>query len=195
VNVGAYEAPEPVEPPPVSRVIEEGLLIAESAVRMAVKNRIIVSAVRDQNDYDAAEYAKVAQNELSFAMEQNFENSERVVIEREAAVRSRGAATHEHDYGWDDRETLRRRRAVYEGLAAELRAWRDDPERVAALVEDARLAAWADISASLETRLVDPLREPEAPTADETLEHDDRVALLLQDLDDLGNQGQGQWRA
>src|SRR3546814_20766741 len=58
-----------------------------------------------------------------------------------------------HDYRERDTRNLRRRRKQYAGVAKELRAWADDPERVFALVDAARDAAWGDVEANLQRRL------------------------------------------
>ena len=46
----------------VSTMVDEGLFIALSAVRMAVKNEIIIGALREHADYDPETYADAARN-------------------------------------------------------------------------------------------------------------------------------------
>ena len=64
--------------PSTARIVDEGMLIALSAVRMAVKNGIIVGALRDHSDYDPERYAALARHELEQVARENDEDSTRV---------------------------------------------------------------------------------------------------------------------
>jgi hypothetical protein len=116
-----------VEPPTVDRVVDDAIIIAKTAVRMAVKNRIIVDAIREDLDYDPAEMGAVARRELDSLVDQNNELA--------------------------DHQRLARNSSIYRSLAEALRELSMDTEAVAAIVEESREAAWQEISTVLGSRL------------------------------------------
>lgn len=138
VDLGTFQAPPLVEPAPVERVADEGLMIAKTAVRMAVKNRIIVDAIREDLDYDAAAMARAARAELESLAEQNTALARNQLTERNIRI--------------------------YRSVADGLRAAAEDAEEVEQLVEDSRQAAWREISTVLRARLsthaIDPAGDP-----------------------------------
>jgi hypothetical protein len=69
LNLGKFRAPEPIAEAPIKRVVEEGVLIARNAVRMAVKNRIIVDAARDHLDFDDGALAGLVHIEFDRAVQ------------------------------------------------------------------------------------------------------------------------------
>jgi hypothetical protein len=135
------------------RIVDEGLLIALSAVRMAVKNHIIVGALREHTDYHESEYAAVAKDELTALAHQNEEDAERVGGRRKHLSKSRW--THEltedqrHDLG-----QLARRRRMHKRLAKALLGVADDDEQVARLVDEAQHDASHEIRKALAARLI-----------------------------------------
>jgi hypothetical protein len=139
VNVGKYVAPEEMPPPPIERVVDEGVLIAITAVRMHVKNEIIVRAIKNDADYNVAELAEVAREEFESVARQN---------DGYAAGPALSARHIE----------------VYRAMAAELRRSAEDPELIATTVEHAREDAWREISGVVTTRLAsqnfDPSKDP-----------------------------------
>ncbi|MEO8261774.1 MAG: hypothetical protein ABI566_04320 [Pseudolysinimonas sp.] len=158
VDVGKYEAPEPVEPPPVEDVAEEGVLIAASAVRMSVKNRQIVRALRDRADY-SEKAAMAATREVFRALaREKREDVERLddIIDR---TRDRpGRAQHQTDYRKADAELLERREQVSDILADRLDTLAEDDDYVRGIVDAARNSAWDEIGASIIAQL---MRRPE----------------------------------
>lgn len=138
VNLGKFVAPEPVEPAPVERVVEEGLLIALTAVRMQVKNHFIVAAIRDDQSYEPEVLAEYARNEIEILAEQN------VKLARD--------------------QLTARNIGIYRGVADALREVAADDERIAATVEQSRQEAWQEVSGAvaktLAARAVDP-RDPD----------------------------------
>ncbi|CAN5316456.1 hypothetical protein BH11ACT2_BH11ACT2_12850 [soil metagenome] len=120
------------------------MLIATSAVRMAVKNHLIVDALRDNRDYDPAALAAVARDEFLALAEQNDDSAARVW----------------DDGVWDDEPTdsdrNQRKREVFRGLAVAMRAEAADADRLATVVSHARDAAWHEVGAVVEAKLVAP---------------------------------------
>jgi hypothetical protein len=163
--VGKYRDPAPRENAPVDRVILDGLLIAESAVRMAVKNRLIVDTLRDSHDFDPDALAIVAREEFLALAEQNEGSASRVW----------------EDGSWDDEpgDSARneRKRTVLKGLAASLREEAGDPARLAIVVADARLIAWDEIGRVIEAKLDSPMVEV-VPDAAYEREREGRIRAL-----------------
>lgn len=139
--------------PPFERIVDDGLLIALSAVRMAVKNDIIVGALRDHADYDLERYAATARNELRMLARQNEEYARRVSGLREDLTKSGRKAALSSDE-WRDVHQLALRRRVHERLAIDLDAVANDGDHVARIVEHARRAASDEISDAVSTRLI-----------------------------------------
>lgn len=141
VDLGEYVDPEPRELASVERVAEEGLLIAASAVRLAVKNRVVVRALRDQADYDLASLSGYARDELLALAEEK----------RSDVQRARGTRS----YG-DTVEMLRLRRLAEssERLAELLEQAAADEEYLADVVAGARDSAWSEIGSSIRSRLL-----------------------------------------
>jgi hypothetical protein len=158
VDVGRYEAPEPVAPPPVEEIAEEGLLIAASAVRMAVKNRQIVRALRDRDDYSEKAAIKAAREVFrQLAREKRDEVARLDDIIAYARDRP-GRALHQTDYRKGDSELLERREQVSDILADRLDESAEDEEYLREIVVAARDAAWDEIGASIQAQLA---RRPE----------------------------------
>jgi hypothetical protein len=171
VDVGRYEAPEPTEPLPVEEIAEEGVLIAASAVRMAVKNRQIVRALRDRADYSEKAAISAAREVFRALAREKREDVERLddIIEH---TRDRpGRALHQTDYRKADAELLERREQVSDILADRLDDLADDDGYLLEVVDAARNAAWDEIGASIEAKLA---RRPELEDSDAYREQRDR---------------------
>ncbi|MEL0627441.1 hypothetical protein V6245_10840 [Salinibacterium amurskyense] len=136
LNLGKFTAPEPVEEAPIERVVEEGVLIARNAVRMAVKNRIIVDAARDHLDYDDGALAGLVHVEFDHLADQ---------AERLLKV-----------------TRTERNRAVQEGLTEGLRQASMDGELISNIIDEARELAWSEIG----TAIIAKLRDAYMPEAD-----------------------------
>ncbi|MFC7765823.1 asparagine synthase [Leucobacter soli] len=141
---------------PVEEIIEQGMLVADVAVRMTVKNTIIMNALKRRMDYDEEQIVDMVRDaidELARERERDARHIERVRDE----IRSTGRSSwSESEYGNDDNRTLRHRQEVYEGVADELRACAADAEYLARTAERARAAAWDEIGDSLKERATHP---------------------------------------
>ncbi|WP_440710595.1 hypothetical protein [Herbiconiux sp. YIM B11900] len=144
---------KPLPPHELEAAIADGLSIARFSVVLALKNRLIVAALRDDLPFDTATAAVMAREELEEIAREQDRNIEHAEDVSESVGSAHGAARHEHDYKARDLALLTARRRVYEAVAAQSRADADDPERVAELVEDARLRAWEEISREVAARL------------------------------------------
>ena len=170
-----------VEPLTFEETYAEGLLVAESAGRMALKNRIIVMALRGEEPYVAERSAAAAREVLHELMQETDEVAEWSAAERESAAQREGRSAHQHDYHRADAWNLRLRERVNAALAKRLGELRNDPVYLAAFAERARRDAWSEIAEVIDARLA---REWPEIEVDETYERerDGRVRGLELDL-------------
>lgn len=165
--------------------ISEGIAIATAAVRLDVKNRILVGTIARGGVFDVDEYLDVARDALT-AMAVESEQA----VENLTALRKRARGRHSdpsgtHDYRDRDVRNLRRRARQSAGVASRLRAIADDPERLRAVVEEAREAAWGDVRGNLDRRLrVEGMRPDQDPDYN-TMREARMQALRLVDLQGL----------
>ena len=141
----------------VRRAIEEeageGLLLAEYATRMRLKNRIIVDTVTAEGSVDPEAWADEVRLVLGGLRLEAEGSARRMEQETPIARLSEGSAVHEHDYRASDADNLDRRRRVYRLVARRLLSWENDASQVAALLEAARQDAQEEIDSAL-TRAV-----------------------------------------
>lgn len=133
--------------------IAEGLSIATAAARLTVRNRILVETIARGGQFDNEVFADFARATLRALADEQDQAAERVTHQRKRAWGRFSDSSGTHDYRDRDTRNLRRRAKQSRGVAKELRALADDPERVKTLVADARIAAWGDVEANLRQRL------------------------------------------
>lgn len=153
VDVGTYEPPEPIPPLPVEEIAEEGVLIAASAVRMAVKNRQIVRALRDRDDYSEKAAIKAAREVFRALAREKRDEVARLDDIIEYSRDRPGRALHQTDYRRGDAELLERREQVSDILADRLDELAEDDEYLRGIVIAARDAAWDEIGSSIQAQL------------------------------------------
>lgn len=166
-------------------IVNEGLKIALSAVRMAVKNDIIVGALGDHTDYDPERYAVAARHELHLLTRQNEQYARRVRGLRKELIRSRWTSDLTEDQHHDIIQ-LKLRRRVHERLAEALEAVAADDDKVARLVRRAQRAASDEVSDAVSSRLIrlnidghDPDYEARRAARTEVFLHIDLALLKL----------------
>jgi hypothetical protein len=165
----------PVSQVELQRAVDEGFLIAKSAVTIAVANRIITNALRDQGYFDHALIADAAREELHRMADEQRGDAERVREIRAKSSRTKGRSRHQHDYRRGDDLRLRTREATYEELARRLDTRADENGFVDGIVLSARARAWDDIG----TTVVGRLGWAQAPGEGYEIGRDDRVQQLL----------------
>jgi hypothetical protein len=136
-----------------ARAIDEGVLIARSALTLMAKNHLIVGTLRRDESLASLDLPGFVRDELSRLADEQSASAERMEVEEGAAAQAFGALRHQHDYRPADLQTLRQRADIYRALAAELLRLRDDAEFVSSVAEDARADAWSEIGAVLDARL------------------------------------------
>jgi hypothetical protein len=139
--------------PEVAHAVAEGILIARSALTMAIKNHIIIGAISEDRSYDADEVAAFARDEIRQLAAEESGYAVRVRESAVSAVAAHGPSQHRHDYRAADETALLHREAIYHGLAAELLALSEDAAYVADVVNVARVNAWDEIGDALLARL------------------------------------------
>jgi hypothetical protein len=164
-----------VDPEELRRSVEEGLLIAKSAVTIAVANRIILNALQRDEQFDPAGVAAQTREELDRMASEQTADAERMQEIRAKAQKQKGRSRHQHDYRRGDDLKLRTREATYRELAAELTARKADDAFVDGIVVAARERAWDDIGGTVVGRLGWAQR----PTADYEIGRDERLQAML----------------
>ena len=142
-----------VKAPTFDEMLEEGMLMAESAGRLALKNRLIVGALRGDAPYSDERAAAMARDVLYELVQEADEAVEHLAAERETAAQREGRSQHQHDYHRGDLLNLRRREKVHAAVAKALWTRRSDEAYVAELVERARADAWDDLGSAIEQEL------------------------------------------
>lgn len=146
----------PREPLTFQAAVAEGIMLAEYAARLRLRNAIIVGAVGDSADYDPRRYMVEARAVIASLAAESDAAADRIAREIEEAESLAGRAGHAHDYRAGDVKNLTRREAVSRALANRLREFREDDDYMLALIERSRDEAWRDVSRALEEALVQP---------------------------------------
>lgn len=155
---------------------EEGLLLAEYATRMRLKNRIVVDTMSGSGRVDVEAWTDEARLALGRLRVEAEQSARRMVAERDAAARSRGLARHEHDYRRRDAANLEHRRLVYTAVARRLLRWENDDARVRDLLAAARDDAYREIRSAITAMLA---RQPAPPAEDRTV-LEERLRLIAE---------------
>jgi hypothetical protein len=132
-------------PASIERIVEEGMLIVESAVRMTVRNAIVLSVLRDHRNFDADALEAVARDRLLELAGEEDESA------RRAGERDGGNP--------DDRGV--RLVAVRLGVADLLRQRAADAEFVKGILRPARAEALEDIASVMMTAPVERILDPD----------------------------------
>ena len=170
--LGTYEPPEPRDPAPIEDVVNDGMLIADSVVRMTLRNRIIVDSLRDRRDLDRTALADAAAAELEALADNEWESAQRVRFRREG-VRLDDPFPDENTTEY--RIESERREKVHIAMSEAFAARATQRDILDALVERARLEAWDEVAPVLAERSAG-----ERPVdADYAAQRDERIAALL----------------
>lgn len=133
--------------------IDEGLLLAERAARLEVRNRIEVETIGRGRAFDPEEFRRDAVEVIHQLADEQDAIADRLEVERRLARSRDGYAYNEHDYRRADRRNLKARARAARLMATELRAFAGDPDHVADLVERAREEAWHDVAGQMQKKL------------------------------------------
>lgn len=129
-------------------MVADATLVSLAAARQAVKNVMLVRALRDTADFDEGWYADAARRELELLAHEAAAEAARLREVREATRRRRGVARAADDYRAADGRRLKRRARVLEELAERLTHLAGDDAAVGELITEARLRALDEIAAA-----------------------------------------------
>lgn len=133
--------------------IAEGVSIASAAARLALRNRILVETIANDEPFDLTRFAPYAHEILISLADEQDQAAELARRQRKKAWGKFTDPDGTHDYRDRDTRNLRKRHRQYVGVAKELRRMAEDPHVVRVLVEQSRDAAWGDVEANLQRRL------------------------------------------
>lgn len=168
--------------------IAEGVAIATAAARLTVKNHILVGTIAQGGVFDVEQYLEDAREALLAMAAESEQAAENVTRLRKRARGRYSDPAGTHDYRDRDVRNLRRRAKQSAGVADRLKAMAADREKLNALVEDAREAAWADVRGNLDRRLVVEGMRPDQDPDYATMREARMQALRLVDLQALSSQ-------
>lgn len=164
---------------PVDEIVEQGILVAEVAVRMTVKNAIIMNALKRQVDYDSAKIEELVAETTVELAEERARDSRHIRRVREEIRNFGRSSWSETEYGIDDSSTLKHREEVYSKLSDLLRARSVNPKFISTTAEQAREAAWLEIGDSLKERASHPYYAGGASEEYQN-EREDRIKLFIE---------------
>ncbi|MFT4029065.1 MAG: hypothetical protein QM675_04245 [Protaetiibacter sp.] len=127
-------------------MVADATLVSLAAVRQAVKNLVLVRALRDQADFDEEWYADAVRREFEVLAVQAEAEAARLEKARAKASGRRGRAVTADDYHAVDSRRLKRRILVLGDLAIRLRGLAEDEDAVAAVIDEARIRALDEIT-------------------------------------------------
>ncbi|MEZ5111674.1 MAG: asparagine synthase [Microbacteriaceae bacterium] len=166
----------------------EGIHIAESAVRMALKNKILVESIGEGHDFDPSAFLDEARSVMLGLAQEANDGAARVAEQRKSAwglhTKSRGT----HDYRDRDTGNLRRRGREYKRVAKELERRAADEGELLRLIEQSREAAWEDVAANIASTLKLVAQRPDLDDDYEQMREARMEALRHVDLSDLAAQ-------
>ena len=142
--LGKFVAPE-IHLAPIEELVGEGLLIAASGIRLAIKNKAILAILRHREDFDETRYLAFAQQQLrDLAMEKSAE------LEH---LYAQWDSTDSHGLDEEDTETeierLERRRRMLLGLISRLLELADDEVYPGELANAALIAAREEVAGAI----------------------------------------------
>jgi hypothetical protein len=150
---GETGARRPLDRASIEAEAEEGLLLAEYATRMRLKNRIIVDTMTGAAGVDVDAWVDEVRLSLGRLRLESEASAKRMASERDMANRFGGVARHEHDYRRRDADNLERRRRVHQALVRRLLRWENDDDRVLSLLAAARDDAYREMRSAITVTL------------------------------------------
>ncbi|KQO97726.1 hypothetical protein [Leifsonia sp. Leaf264] len=141
------------EPPEEADAREEGVMLAEYSSRMVLKNRILVSILGDDVDFDVERFLPDARDALVRLADEMRAAADRVAQESAAAATLHGRPQDMHDYRSKDLGNLELRERVNRAVARDLEQRAGDDEYLRTFILAARDDAWDDVAGAIGTRL------------------------------------------
>lgn len=164
---------------PAEDIAEQGVLVAEVALKLTVKNAIIMNALAKHEDYSQERVNDMVRDTLANLAEERVNDAEHLT-EVMGEIRRHGRRTWgESSYGSGDSASIQHREIVYQLVAEELLKRVNDDSYVAEIAEHARAAAWLEIGDSLKTKAEHPYYGG-GRNADYVEHRDERIGHLIE---------------
>lgn len=163
---------------PVEEIIEQGMLVDNVAIRMSVKNSIIMNALKRNVDYRVEEIHDLVREQVLALADERENDAKHIARVRDEIQRYGRSAWQETEYSNQDSKTLKHRQQVYEGLGSQLRDLATDQPFITRTAEQAREAAWSEIGNSLKERATHPYYSGGA-SAEYQAARDDRIQSFI----------------
>lgn len=167
--------------------IAEGVIIALSAARLVVRNRILVDAIANDASFSLDALTPFARDTLEALADEQADAADRARAAWRRAWGKQSDPSGTHDYRGRDTRNLRRRARQYSGVAKELRVRAADDAALADLIAQARDAAWGDVEANLDRRLIVEAMRPEFDPDYEVMRAARMQSIRLIDLPKLAS--------
>lgn len=168
--------------------VDEGVSIALAAVRLQVKNRILVDTIVDGDDFAREVFGGDAREALLALADEQDEAAAAMSKARAKAWGKHSDPHGTHDYRDRDVRNLRRRAKQYAGVAKKLRAIVANDDQIKQIVEEARDAAWHDVENNIDNRLrIEGMRPDDDPDY-EKMREARMEALMSVDLQKLSSE-------
>jgi hypothetical protein len=155
-DVGKFVPPEERPPAPVEEVVEDALKIAYHGVRMAVKNRLIVDALRDGKPFDAHELEELARSEYRRLAQINREMADRAERQLARDESSMGGRIYPGGKPVIVEPEHRRKPEMLRAVADAYETRACEASAIAHLIDEAKVAAWDEVGSALSSRLAMP---------------------------------------
>lgn len=170
-----------------AEIVSEGLYIASAAVRLSLKNRILMDTIGGGAGYDVDKFLPDARAALLALADEADAAAERIKKERREAWHRFSDPDSTHDYGSRDVGNLRRRRRQSQRVAKGLRVRAENEDELRRLVEAAREAAWGELAENIERSLRVEAARPDLDADYATMREARMRALRLVDLSALSS--------
>lgn len=124
------------------------MLVARSALRMSLKNRVVLWVLRDGHPWDEVALHRIAREEIAALAHELTQSADRLAAQRDVASTRTARSRHQSDYSRRDLQQLRLREETHRAVAAQLISLGDDDAAVTALLADARNANLLELVSS-----------------------------------------------
>lgn len=170
---------------PVEEIVEQGMLVADVAIRMNVKNTIIMNALKRGANYDGEQIRQMVRDATQSVADERARDAKHIEFVREEVRETGHSSWSESSYRGKDSRTLKHRQDVYAGVAAKLREQTEDESYIKRTADRAHEAAWLEIGSSLADRAMHP-HYSGGDNAEYREARDERIQLLIEkDLTEL----------
>ncbi|MFD1714224.1 hypothetical protein ACFSBZ_07065 [Amnibacterium flavum] len=150
----------PAEEPSVERQVEEGVLIVAASLRLSMKNRLIVRALRDGELYDDTWMTGALRGEIDDLIAEKTSDADRLENTRARAQSRRGRPGDPADYRRMDVHALAMREQITRVLTMRMAELADDRTFTDAIIAAAREAALDEMLGSRLKPSFDPADDP-----------------------------------